>query len=171
MRDLAAAALRCPPDRVRLGRAPSGRPFVADPSSVPLDVNASHAGAWIAAAVAPDARVGVDLEPVRPVSGELVARCLSVDERAGLATLPAERAASRFFQLWTAKEAYLKAIGRGLAVDPRTVEVAFADGRPVLRNADGWNLRSWEPAPGVWLAVCTDGEPPERVEFREAGRA
>src|SRR5262249_12492035 len=84
MVELAGAGRGCAPADVRLERAPSGRPFVAAPSSRVLDVNASHGGAWVAAASSAG-RIGVDVETERPISAGLVERCLSVEERANLA--------------------------------------------------------------------------------------
>lgn len=174
MTDLAAGALGCPAAGVRLEREPSGRPYVAEPVPAP-DINAAHAGAWIAAAVAAAGRIGIDVEPVRPVPEGLVARCLAPSELAALAPLPPAEATDRFFRFWTAKEAYLKATGLGLSVDPRAVAVAFDDdGQPALRSGAHlrddrrWRLRAWEPEPGVWLTVCADNALPERLEYREA---
>src|SRR4051812_33804257 len=47
MIELTATALRCRESDVRIDREPSGRPFVSAPATG-LDVNASHAGEWVA---------------------------------------------------------------------------------------------------------------------------
>jgi 4'-phosphopantetheinyl transferase len=175
MVELAVAGLGCAPADVRLEREASGRPFVAAPSVRELDVNASHGGVWVAAA-ASAGRIGVDVEPERPISAGLVERCLSTQERAHLEGLPREQVLACFFQLWTIKEAYLKAIGAGLSVDPRSIVVVLTDdGQAVLQTVPGarrgerWRAFSWNPEHGVWLSVCTDRELPARVELREAG--
>jgi 4'-phosphopantetheinyl transferase len=173
MIELAADALQCVPFEIRLERTPTGRPFVAAPSLTRLDVNAAHAESWVAAASS-GGRIGVDLEQERPIPDGLIERCLSSDERSALEGQPAERARSRFFQLWTLKESYLKATGIGLACDLRTIDFAIlGDDPPLLRirstgrDHHRWRFRCWNPAPGMWLSVCSDQALPDRMELRE----
>jgi 4'-phosphopantetheinyl transferase len=70
----------------------------------------THKNGWVAAVAAPDA-VGIDLETIREVDTRLYDRVADKMEwsRIGEPTL------DRFFRLWTAKEAVLKATGRGIA--------------------------------------------------------
>ena len=70
----------------------------------------SHKSA-IVAGVASLRPVGLDLETVRPVSDALLAKVADETEWR-LAGAKNERA---FFRLWTAKEAVLKAVGKGMA--------------------------------------------------------
>lgn len=89
-----------------------------------LTVNLAHAGDWALAAVAGQGRVGVDLEPIGPVFDQpaLLRRMCSPDELAALMRVsPRSRRRKDAAHLWTAKEAILKAEGRGLSVDPRHV--------------------------------------------------
>jgi 4'-phosphopantetheinyl transferase len=139
-------------------RNAAGRP-VADP---PVDVSLSHGGGWIAVAAHRRGRVGVDVEGVREVSPGLARRCLSTAELSWL-----ERAADaparleRFLRLWTAKEAYLKAIGTGLGTDPRTftIDCRAAAPRLVGPEEDRWHFRTSVPADGVRVTVCLERDP------------
>ena len=141
--------------RVSVRRGAHGGP-VADP---PVAVSLSHGGGWIAAAAYVHGRVGVDVEAGRDVAPELARRCCSTAELAWL-----ERAADaqtrdeRFLRLWTAKEAYLKAIGTGLGVDPRSVSIDWST--PDLRlsgaEKDCWQFCSSAPADGVRVTVCLE---------------
>jgi 4'-phosphopantetheinyl transferase len=140
---------------VTVRRGPAGRP-VAD---LPVDLSLSHGGGWIAAAVHRGGRIGVDVEGIRDVTPALARRCLSpaeVDwlERAADASVRRER----FLQLWTAKEAYLKAIGTGLGTDPRSVTVDCAAEVPQLVGAaqDRWTFRTSTPAEGVRVSMCLE---------------
>jgi len=45
--------------------------------------------------------------------------------------------AHRFFQLWTLKEAYLKALGVGLFIEANVVSFDFDDDRPIFHPAAG----------------------------------
>ena len=112
--------------RRALGRAvgadPADLAFVAGEAGKPAltggpRFSLAHSGDHALLAVCADAEVGADLELVRaelarPPSAE---RFFSPAERAELDVLPEPERVRRFFQLWTAKEAYRKATGEGLA--------------------------------------------------------
>ena len=88
-----------------------------------LFFNISHSGSKVAAAVC-DERVGVDIEVLRPVSLKLAKRVCTVEELLYVfGRTPAEtdfedetnpECIRRFFEVWTAKEAYFKCIGTGI---------------------------------------------------------
>ena len=136
-------------------RAADGRPR-ADP---PLDLSLSHSDRWTAVALSRAGRIGIDVEAVRSVTTALARRCLSGHELAWLDDVePGTCRSHRFFQLWTAKEAYLKATGVGLAVDPRDVSIDCANGEPVLLGeaTDSWEFSYASPAAGVCITVCAE---------------
>ena len=106
-----------------------------DGNGAPLPSNGvywslSHKRAYVAAVVAPHP-VGIDIEALRPTSAGLRRRIASADEWA----LAPEVSDTLFFRYWTAKEAVLKAVGRGLAalescrihkiVDDTHIEVSY----------------------------------------------
>jgi 4'-phosphopantetheinyl transferase len=94
----------------------------------------AHSAELALLAVCADAEVGADIELVRadlarPPSAE---RFFSEPERDELAGLPEPERVRRFFQLWTAKEAYRKATGEGIArgLLGALPEQGFVLGRP-----------------------------------------
>jgi 4'-phosphopantetheinyl transferase len=95
-----------------------GKPRVArGASGVPPLFNVSHADGLIAIALAESHEVGVDVERVteaRPAV-QIADRFFSPVEAEQLRSLPLGQVASRFFDLWTLKEAFIKARGRGLS--------------------------------------------------------
>ena len=136
-------------------RNPAGRP-VSDP---PLDVSLSHGAGWVAVAGYRHGRVGVDVEAVREVTPALARRCLSTAELGWLGRArDARDRQRRFTRLWTAKEAYLKAIGTGLGLDPRSFTVDCSAPDPRLLGHDGprWLFRSTAPATGVRVTLCLE---------------
>jgi 4'-phosphopantetheinyl transferase len=174
MIDLVANSLGCEPATVMISREPSGRPVVTSACHDAVRVTAAHSGEWVAAAVSTRGRIGIDLEVARPVSDGLPERCCAPTERDWLRRDASADVAVRFFQLWTLKEAFLKAIGLGLAIDPRTLAVDISEHQPpVLRVApDGidpaeWRFVTWQALPGLWLAVATDGDLPTTYILNE----
>jgi 4'-phosphopantetheinyl transferase len=136
-------------------RASSGRPGCEPP----LDVSLSHSGGWIAAAVSSTGRVGIDVEAVHDVHASLVRRCLTELELDWLDGAFTEASRNhRFFRLWTAKEAFLKALGIGLGVDPREVPLDLSRDELRLR---GWAAERWQLSELAWsrrvcVTVCVE---------------
>lgn len=129
MRRVTADLAGCEPGEVALRRdcpdcdLPHGRP-VPTGAAEGWHVSASHSGSHVL--VAGSSRpVGVDVELVRPrpPSPALLTRVLAPGE-------DVPRGAEAFARLWAAKEAYLKAIGTGLALPMSGVRVG--DGRAGL---------------------------------------
>lgn len=76
-----------------------------------------------------------------------------------LRQLPAGEMHSSFFDLWTRKEALLKAIGRGFLVDPRQVKVGIGQGRSyVTFDARVWTVETLGVSASVRAAVAIEGE-------------
>lgn len=132
LRHILGMALRRDPAALVLEAPPLLRPRLAgDPG---LDFNLSHSGRLALVAVAQSAPLGVDVEEWRPVPDAIAlsARLFTPGERAALAADP--RCA--FLTCWTRKEAVLKSTGRGLSVEPCTVEVGATPEPRGLRFAD-----------------------------------
>jgi 4'-phosphopantetheinyl transferase len=65
---------------------------------------------------------------------------------------------SIFFDLWTRKEAVLKAAGSGFSIDPRQVEVGIGPGRKLLNlNGQTWTVASLAISPIVAAATAIEG--------------
>jgi 4'-phosphopantetheinyl transferase len=109
-----------------------GRPELVQPGRTPrVRFNLSHTEGLVACGFALEHDVGVDVEHVdrRVGIAEVAARVFSTDERRELDALTSDAARrSRFFQLWTLKEAYIKAIGKGLAAPLTEITFELADG-------------------------------------------
>jgi 4'-phosphopantetheinyl transferase len=116
-----------------------GRPVLLDDADAPGAggpwLSSTHAGEWVAVAACLGAPVGIDLEPAATeVEDGFDDVALTEAERALVAAVRREAgqaAANRQrLMIWTAKEALLKALGRGLAIDPAGV-AAPEDAAPI----------------------------------------
>jgi len=121
-----------PPRAWRFVENAHGRPEIAGPAGVPpLRFNLSHADGLAACAIALENDIGVDVESCsRAVDLRVASRFFARDEVRALEALPAARRARRFLELWTLKEAYIKARGLGLALPLRSFAFDLAPGRP-----------------------------------------
>jgi len=79
-----------------------------------------------------------------------------------------------FFNCWTRKEAFIKALGDGLHHPLDRFDVSLAPGEPamILRVENtpgehcGWRVESFSPAPGFVAAVVTESVPRGEAELR-----
>ena len=124
-----------------------GKPELADFREISFSL--SHSESFAMIAVVAGARVGVDIEVEHPRSrlDALAARVLSDQEHAEwLDAEPAERVRA-FLARWTAKEAYLKAIGAGITRPLRDVP-----GDP-----PGWTVTRIASPLGTVASIAVEG--------------
>jgi 4'-phosphopantetheinyl transferase len=113
---LSAYAADVLPGQWQFQSTAEGRPNLAPPfDRTGLHFNIAHTEGVVAMAVCKHPRVGVDVEKIDRASLAVADRYFSAAEAAELRALPSDAQPRRFMRLWTLKEAYLKAIGTGLA--------------------------------------------------------
>jgi len=123
-----------------------------------IEFNASHSGDLVALAFATETAVGVDVEARKELTNTLALaqRFFSAEEAA--IVNGADDAGDAFFTIWTAKEAIVKATGKGIGWgDLRGFTVPFRD--PQLRPVvDGWSVAALDPhRDGYYAAVAARG--------------
>jgi 4'-phosphopantetheinyl transferase len=158
---LLGAYLAVPASEVQLESGAHGRPVLAAPGAA-LDFNWSHSASRAVVVLARRLpRLGVDVEYPRARRDclALARRFFAASEYQQLERLTPMARHKAFVQFWTAKEAVLKADGRGLAYG--LDRVAFAlEGTGVRARqfagpvgaAGSWQLRHW-PLPDAACAT------------------
>jgi 4'-phosphopantetheinyl transferase len=170
LRQTLAAALRATPKELEFVAGSHGKPQLADAwASCGLQFNLSHSGNCALVGWLWDRAIGVDIELWRPMNDApaLVRRFFSPVEIAAWEALPAEAREEAFFNCWTRKEAYVKAVGRGLSLPLDSFDVSLGRGSSarLLRASramdDGrlWNLHAIDVGPQISAAVVVEGEP------------
>jgi 4'-phosphopantetheinyl transferase len=163
-------------------KTPAGKPFLVGVDTAGgASFSLTHTRGMVACAVTRDADLGIDVERTdRDVRvGDISARFFASSETAALDRLAPELRTRRFFDLWTLKEALIKATGLGLAhsMDRFAFDVgAFVDGREIVVSeppdlaAQRWQFELFAPARGFRgaVAVRRRGGPPLRVTIRPA---
>lgn len=148
VRSLLAAYLGQPIASVRIERGAHGKPYVAD---APLEFNLSHAGGALMLAVSRRTALGIDLESIRRKTRpavELARRFFTPAEAKALEALPPNRRQDTFLRLWCAKEAALKAHGRGIGFGLDRFEFALdARGRISPAAGNPWRVIAFAPSP------------------------
>lgn len=114
----------------------SGRPFIAAPRALrDMHFSLSHTSGLVVMAVAPIPEIGIDVEKSdRPIDiSDVAPLVFTQSELEPLSRSSPGQARAHFFNLWTLKEAYLKARGMGFALPPRSFEFTGATDRLSLR--------------------------------------
>jgi 4'-phosphopantetheinyl transferase len=140
------------PSGLSFGKGAFGKPELTNPAVSWLRFNLAHSADLAVFAISSRREIGVDIEHIRadfPVEA-VAQRFLPPEEWVALASLPPDRRTEAFFSLWTRKEAYLKAIGVGLAA-------IDADVKPNGGHCDEWLLTAFVVGDGYAAAVAVEG--------------
>lgn len=105
------------PEQWRFVKGDKGKPEIEAPP-LPLRFNISHSTAMIVCAVTLDADLGVDVEYIERNNRlqKIAEHKFAPSEYRELLSQPADNFKKRFFDYWTLKEAYIKAVGDGLSI-------------------------------------------------------
>jgi len=164
LRQLLGVRLNVAPESVQLVYGPRGKPALAAAfAGSGLRFNSSRSGEVAAYAFAYDREIGVDVEHVRviPDADAISAQMFSPRENAAYLALSPHHRPLGFFQCWTRKEAFIKALGLGLYYPLDRFDVSLAPGDParILRvestagDECPWALYSFSPGAGLIGAV------------------
>jgi 4'-phosphopantetheinyl transferase len=167
LRAILAQYLRTEAAALRFDYLDNGKPDLAGKfAKRGIDFNLAHTGDLALVAITSIGPVGVDVEWVRPIKNvdELVARFFSKREDELFQKVSAGQKPAAFFNLWTRKEALLKATGEGITRSLNLVEVSFLPGEPARllaisgdeKAAERWMLRELAPAKGFAGAVAIE---------------
>jgi len=151
---------RAPADWI-FDKTPLGKPFLRNPLDAAPAFSLSHTRGLVACAVTHGADVGVDVEGIdRDVdSADIASRFFSPQEAAHLMALDDETRRGRFFELWTLKEALVKALGIGMGASLH--HLAFTVSAAGIRleappeiDPGAWEFGLNTPEPRYRLAVA-----------------
>ena len=167
LRQLLGARLGVSPAAIEFSYGARGKPALAARfAHCGVCFNVSHSEDVAVYGFALDREVGVDVEAVRelPDADEIAARCFSLREYEAYLALSERDRPLGFFNCWTRKEAFIKAIGDGLTQSLERFEVSLAPGEPamILRVGGrageqcGWRLQGFAPAPGFVAAIVIE---------------
>src|SRR5882724_291489 len=164
LRQLLAARLGVRPESVALVYGGHGKPALAPRyADVGLRFNVSHSEDVAVYAFATGREIGIDVEAVRVIRDayDIAARFFSRRENEAYLALDPRDKPLGFFNCWTRKEAFIKALGDGLYHPLNCFDVSLAPGEParIIRVEStpgdhcGWTLHGFLPGPGLIGAI------------------
>ncbi len=148
--------LNVSPEAIEFEPGDNKKPFI---KNAPLFYNISHSGDRIVLAVSPSA-VGIDTEQINLDFDfhDIMAEYFSPEEASFIAETDS---VSRFFRLWTRKEALTKATGKGLDEDLKYIPAL--DGEHSIQNrmigsAENWVTSSFSLDGGNIASVSANAD-------------
>ena len=175
LRQLLGNYLDIEPKDLQFDYGDRGKPLLKLEQIDHLQFNLSHSHEYALYGFSYHHLIGVDLEYLRQMPDllKIARRFFSPQEYKLLVEASDEARLELFFRLWTAKEAYLKAIGTGIADSLADVELAIDDViSPRLLAIKGdklaaakWSLCSCIPATGYIASVAIKTTPLASIEF------
>jgi 4'-phosphopantetheinyl transferase len=163
LRTILSRYLSIEPKQLQFEYSPRGKPKLAENfSKTKLQFNLSHSQGLALYGLTKNREIGIDLEYLRPMPNALniAQRFFSEREYRLISNLSPEEQQKTFFQVWTRKEAYLKATGDGLSGSLDSIEVLFTPGASIhILNIPGdtqvgeWCFYDLIPAPNFIAAV------------------
>ncbi len=117
------------PESITYAIGPYGKPYI---EGYPLHFNLSHSHDIALLAISQQAELGIDIEYWRSVIhiDGLVKKIFTPEEQAQFYALPDDQRTASFYQVWTSKEAFVKAIGKGLYYPLSQINVAVDPNMP-----------------------------------------
>jgi len=161
------------PADLRFDTIGNGKPCIgAAHGAAGLCFNLTHTDGLTVLAVMRDAEVGIDAEHLeRGAALEVARNYFSPLEVAALEALAPARRQVRFYELWTLKEAYLKATGAGLStsLDRITFDFERHTAHLVDEPVDGWQFAQFHAGEAHLVAVASRVSRAPSLHIRELG--
>jgi 4'-phosphopantetheinyl transferase len=171
LRAILSRYLDIEPHQVRFNYGTRGKPEIAEIYGFKnLEFNLSHSEEIALYAITNASKIGIDIEKIRPITDaeQIAKRFFSAKEYTWLSELSPSEKPAAFFSLWTCKEAYLKAIGEGLAFGLDRFEISISPNEsPKIISIQGnyqagipWVLQQLNPVFGYVGSVAVKADNP-----------
>jgi 4'-phosphopantetheinyl transferase len=167
LRWLLASYLHAEPERLTFCYEPAGKPYLSDSFADQLYFNVSHSHDMALFAISHQPKIGIDIEYIRPILDmeHVAANTFSRNENAELRSVPHHLALEGFFNCWTRKEAFVKAIGSGFSFPLQDFDVSLTPGRSAKllfvagseSEAARWSMHDLKFSPDYAAAVALEG--------------
>lgn len=123
-----------------------------------IHFNISHSGEWVVCAI-DSVPIGIDVQKILPVDLSIAERFFSKEEYRDLMSIDDKDKLHYFYDLWTLKESYVKAIGTGLSTPLDSISFCLTKGVIVFESnieSKPYHFKQYELDPNYRLSVCTE---------------
>ena len=182
-RRVIGAAAGCRDSDVTFAIEPRGRPVVSAPAEAAAwHLSISHSGGIAAVAIGRGGALGLDVQeisssPDLPGVARKVLTDVELDELSACGAPLSPAWLRRFYALWTAKEAWMKARGAGFSLPPRWCGLQVSSDGEGRRVTMRWCDARADDHPGTWTfsswvlgdqhAVCVASDRPHLLALHD----
>lgn len=145
-----------------------GKPFLKDYPK--FNFNISHSGDFVVCAI-DDTEVGIDIEQIIQIDYREIANSFfSESEVDYILDKGSNDILSKFYDIWTLKESYIKCCGLGVTIPPESFSICINDHDNVQVVANnhwkGYSFKIFDIIKGYKMAICSvNKEISEEITF------
>ncbi|MCI8291546.1 MAG: 4'-phosphopantetheinyl transferase superfamily protein [Eubacterium sp.] len=124
-----------------------GKPYFANAEDLHFSI--SHSGEY-AMVVLSDKEIGCDIQQIKDINLSIADRFFTAEERKYV------KCTEDFFRIWTLKESFIKAIGKGLALPLNSFSIKGLDSDKSYceYNRELYEFKEFDKMTGYCIAVC-----------------
>ncbi len=124
-----------------------GKPYFANAEDLHFSI--SHSGEY-AMVVLSDKEIGCDIQQIKNINLSIADRFFTAEERKYV------KCTEDFFRIWTLKESFIKAIGKGLALPLNSFSIKGLDSDKSYceYNRELYEFKEFDKMTGYCIAVC-----------------
>jgi len=168
LRVLLAKYQQCVPQEIEFRYNEFGKPFASSNSNGNnISFNLAHSNKLVVYIFTQNISVGVDVEKVEELSDivGVINLCFSDYEKKWFDKVPPAKRKEIFYSVWTSKEAYIKAIGKGFAFSPERISLDINSYKELFfkeiigdKDFKKWKLISFEPRTDFISSIVVEND-------------
>lgn len=142
-------------NEITFGQNEYGKPVLTDLSSIHFNI--SHSGDWVVCAI-DNNPIGIDVESIKPIEFSIAESFFSKEEYTALSNQDKGAWLIYFYRLWTLKESYIKAEGKGLSIPLKSFTINIERNKISISSSQGSNnyhFKQLELDKEHMLAICS----------------
>jgi len=172
MRKILSRYMQIPPRKIEIDKGTYGKPFIKEQSHNQLiSFNASSTSNMIAFICAQNRNIGIDIECIDPKLNidSIIPSLFSLNETKLFQLIDDSNRLEHVLRFWTAKEAYVKALGSGLHYPLKDITLCLSEQNKIYvsqarKDDPQINIIQFYPADGYIGSLAYDG-PPASIEY------
>ncbi len=145
-----------------------GKPQLIRHNQKSLHFNLSHSGDWVVIAI-DNEPLGIDIELIQPQIPDVEKIVFTENEIKQIYSVEQDQHINRFFNQWTRKESYIKAMGMGFSANLEMISILeSANGtiRIETNSSDkNWVIRDIPFDPKYSLSVCSRNQISDEISI------
>lgn len=143
-----------------------GKPFIIEYPDIHFNI--SHSKNLVICGIDKQP-LGIDIEYIQSIDLDIAREIFSKEEYQQFIQIDSTKKLKKFYEIWTLKESYIKAIGKGLLIPLQSFTVQYNNLRNIY-NVGSYNLKSYDINNKYKMGICSlSSDFPKEIERVEFG--